>query len=130
MRAKRDLVLEALAASPLPASANDLARALGGACDAATVYRALHRLEAEGKAESFAFECAERGIERYYLARVEAPHRHFFHCESCHRFLDLGACRLASLVAEVEAETGAKVEGHSLTFTGTCRDCRARGAGA
>ncbi len=96
--------------------------AIGGACDQATVYRALHYLEESGRAESFVLHCSEHGVERYYAPAASA-HRHWFHCESCHRFLDLGSCRLGPMLGEVEAETGVRVMRHTLYMTGLCPAC-------
>jgi Fur family ferric uptake transcriptional regulator len=123
VRGNREAILAAIEASPGPSSAADIVRCLEGRCDTATVYRGLHRLEGEGRLEAFVFECAERGVERYYLSRASA-HRHFFHCERCHRFIDLGECRLGEIVGELERERGLRVEGHTLSFTGICTDCR------
>jgi Fur family ferric uptake transcriptional regulator len=122
MKGNREAVLAAIEAAAGPSSAADIVRGLEGRCDPATVYRALHRLEGEGRLEAFVFECEERGIERYYLSRSSA-HRHYFHCERCHRFIDLGECRLGELVGELERERGFRVEGHTLYFTGTCPEC-------
>ena len=125
-RAAALAVLEA-AASPLRAA--DVLDAIGGACDQATVYRSLHFLEEGGWAESFVLHCSEHGTERYFVSAGK-PHRHFFHCESCHRFIDLGACRLGGLVAELEREYGLEVKSHTLYFSGLCAECRAKGGGA
>jgi len=115
-------VLAALAAADEPLSAAGVKAALGDACDQATVYRALHYLEESGRAESFVLHCSEHGVERYYSSSAVA-HRHWFHCESCHRFLDLGSCRLGPMLGEVEAETGVRVMRHTLYMTGLCPDC-------
>jgi len=116
-------LLEVLDAARSPVAVADLARAMEGVCDLATLYRTLRRLESTGLLESFAFECRKRGIERYWQRR-SSTHRHFFHCESCHRFLDVGACRLSTMTREVERDLGAEIQGHTLYFTGTCKDCR------
>lgn len=123
MTGKTERILQFLDASPTPVAVADVARELEGLCDLATVYRTLHRLEKSGEVESFAFECRERGIERYYQRRRQS-HGHFFHCESCHRFLSVGSCKLGRLTREVEDELGARIEGHTLYFTGQCAECR------
>jgi len=97
---------------------------MGGAfCDQATVYRALDYLEGAGLAESFVLRCSERGTERYFVSAGK-PHRHWFHCESCHRFVDAGECRLEGIAAELERERGLEVWRHNLYFSGLCADCR------
>jgi Fur family transcriptional regulator, ferric uptake regulator len=118
----RAAVLAAVDAAPRPLSAADVAEALSGVCDQATVYRALHYLEGVGDLESFVLYCAEHGVERYYVTR-KADHRHWFHCESCHRFLDIGTCKVGGLVSEAEAEFGFRVSSHSFYMTGTCSRC-------
>ncbi|MBU0928509.1 MAG: transcriptional repressor [Spirochaetes bacterium] len=125
MTRARAAVLETLNGSREPMSAGGVAAAVAGCCDQATVYRALHYLEDEGLAESFVLHCAERGVERFYVG-ANAPHRHWFHCESCHRFIDLGACRIGGLVSEFERELGLRVSRHTMYLSGKCRDCAAR----
>ncbi len=126
MTKAREAVLAALAAAAEPLSASGVIEAIGGASDQATVYRALHYLEDSGRAESFVLHCSEHGVERYY-ASGGAAHRHWFHCEACHRFIDLGACRIGGMIGEVERELGLRVMRHTLYMTGRCPGC-ARGA--
>jgi len=99
---------------------------LAGTCDQATVYRALHYLEDSALAESFVLYCSEHGVERYY-ASAAAPHQHWFHCERCHRFFSLGACRLGGLVADVESEFGLRVTRHTMYLSGICNTCSDKG---
>lgn len=122
MTKARAAVLAALDAATEPLSAAGVVTRLADRCDQATVYRALHHLEEAGRAESFVLYCSEHGVERYY-ASAGAPHRHWFHCESCHRFVDLGACRIGGLVADVERELGLRVSRHTMYLSGTCADC-------
>ncbi len=129
MTRARQAVLAALDGAAEPLSAALVVDRVNGACDQATVYRALHYLETAGFAESFVLSCAEHGVERYYASR-SAPHRHWFHCERCHRFIDLGACKIGSLVAELEKDHDLTVARHTLYLTGTCKDCSGRGGAA
>mgnify|MGYP000904657522 CR=1 FL=1 len=122
MTRARELVLETLKSSGEPLSAQALYAAIGRACDQATVYRALGFLEAKGLAESFVLHCDEHGTERYYCAG-DAGHRHWFHCERCHRFIDLGACRLGALLDAMESERGLTVLHHALYLSGLCPSC-------
>jgi len=115
-------VLSALDAAAEPLSASGVLAAVKDGCDQATVYRSLDYLETAGKAESFVLRCAEHGTERYFVSSGR-PHRHWFHCECCHRFIDIGACALDGLVAELETERGFSVRAHTLYFTGLCPDC-------
>lgn len=122
MTKARAAVLALLDAAGEPLPASSLASRLGELCDQATVYRALHHLEDAGLAESFVLHCAEHGTERYY-ASTKAEHRHWFHCEVCHRFVDLGACRIGGLVAEFERELGLRVSRHTMYLSGVCAAC-------
>jgi Fur family transcriptional regulator, ferric uptake regulator len=118
----RSAVLSAVDAASTPLAAADVAEALSGVCDQATVYRALHYLEGSGDLESFVLYCSEHGVERYYVTQ-KTTHRHWFHCESCHRFLDIGACKVGGLVSEVERDFGVRVTKHTFYMTGTCSKC-------
>jgi Fur family ferric uptake transcriptional regulator len=115
-------VLAVLDAAQAPLSAAEVASGLGATCDQATVYRALHFLEETERAESFVLHCSERGVERYYVSRLSA-HRHWFHCESCHCFFDIGACKVGGLVSEVERRLGVSVARHTFYMTGLCSRC-------
>lgn len=129
----RKEILDMLAAASEPLSAADLFGRMTGA-DQVTVYRTLHYLEEHGFAESFvlhcdAHACAAHAAKRYYTASVDSSggergHRHWFHCEKCHRFIDLGSCRMDELVREYERENGIVVKTHTLYLTGLCADCR------
>lgn len=128
MTKARAAVSAVLGAAIEPLSALAVASRLEGVCDQATVYRALHWLESNGEAESFALHCTEHGTERYYAPRSET-HRHWFHCESCHRFVDLGACVIGELVEGLARERGLSVRTHTLYLTGLCPECGKAGPG-
>ena len=122
MTKAREAALAALRASAEPLSAAGVLSAIGMDCDQATIYRALHYLEERDLAESFILHCDEHGTERYYVS-AGTQHSHWFHCESCHRFIDLGRCRIGDLAADIEQERGMLVRRHVLYFTGLCPDC-------
>jgi len=119
----RTAALAAINGANEPLSAAGVLDAIGACCDQATVYRALHYLESSGYAESFVLHCEEHGTERYYVSAA-AVHRHWFHCESCHRFIALGACRLGGIVKDLEAELDLKVSRHIMYLTGLCETCQ------
>jgi len=123
----RTLVLSRLRESGEPISAQALARALEAACDQVTVYRTLRYLEEQNLAESFVLHCAEHGTERYWAALDGGAHRHWFHCEQCHRFTDMGACALRDQVAAWEREHGFRIRHHTLYATGVCAGCGGAG---
>ena len=128
MTRAREAALEILRNALEPLSAAAIFGMTGDRFDQATVYRTLHYLEDHGYADSFILHCDEHGTERYYTARSDSgddlSHRHWFHCEQCHRFTDLGCCRLKDLVAGYEAEHDIKVRSHTLYLTGICASCR------
>lgn len=130
MTRSRKEILSILAESGEPLSALDVSRRFPAekGPDQATVYRALHWLEERGWAESFILHCTSHGTERYYSAVSDQegkpmPHRHWFHCEECHRFTDLGDCGLEELFAEYEKSLSLRIKAHALYCTGTCASC-------
>lgn len=123
----RQRVLDHLRGSEEPLSALDLYHALSDAMNLATVYRALPVLEAEGLVEGLSVDCIHEGTTRYYLAAGDG-HRHFFHCTACHRFFPLGDCDIHGLIEAFKSVSGHRVEGHSLSLTGTCQSCQVLGS--
>lgn len=129
MTKARIAVLEVLGKATEPLTAASVHLALEISIDQVTVYRTLHYLEEHGMADSFILHCANHGTERYYTVTPDAKndgmlHRHWFHCERCHRFIDLGECTLASLVEDYEKQLGLAVHSHTLYLTGFCPDCK------
>jgi len=126
MTKARQAVLEILEGARKPLSALEVGALSGALCDTATIYRSLHYLEENGLAESFVLFCTAHGTERYYVSH-NAPHRHWFHCERCHRFVDLGACRVKPILTQMEKDTGVSIRNHTLYATGICAECGAAG---
>lgn len=129
MTRARKAVLDILAGASEPLSAGEIRDSLLVAVDQATVYRTLHYLEENGFADSFILHCAAHGTERFYTAAADAdgaemPHRHWFHCEACHEFIDLGDCGLVSRLDAYESRFGIEVKTHTLYLTGICSRCR------
>jgi Fur family ferric uptake transcriptional regulator len=122
MTKTRLAVYETLQGSEVPLSAAEIYKRIPMNLDLATVYRSLHYFEDQGKIESFSFTCAEKGTERYFYRRKE-PHAHFFHCEGCHKFINLGDCRVGGMLQDIESDYGVKIESHTLYFTGLCGGC-------
>lgn len=129
MTKARDAVLSALERLGRPTAALAIAEALVGRCDQATVYRALHWLEANGFVEAFEFRCELEGPGRYYAAKGGC-HRHWFHCERCHRFVDLGPCALDGVLESLSRERGISIASHYFGASGLCADCRESPPGA
>lgn len=123
MTKARAQVLGCVSSAKEPVSAKQVWTSLGNEYDQATIYRALHYLEERGNLDSFILHCVEHGTERYYVLHT-AEHRHWFHCEGCHRFFDLGLCRFEELMAQVGAEKGLTITSHTFYATGYCPECR------
>lgn len=128
MTKAREATIDLLASAREPLSASDIHKEVGSRFDQATVYRTLHYLEGRGLVDSFILHCSEHGTERYYTARRHVDgeptsHRHWFHCEACHRFTDLGECQLEPLMETFESRHGIVVRDHSLYLTGLCPGC-------
>ncbi len=121
MTRAREAALAILKDASQPLSASGIANALRSSCDQATVYRSLHYLESAGLAESFILHCAVYGTERYWT--LAKGHRHWFHCQHCHRFTELSAFCPAEEAAKDALERGLKITGHVLYFTGICDHC-------
>lgn len=129
MTKNRRAILDILHSAEEPLSAADIYARLGEGADQATVYRTLHYFEDRGLAESFILHCESHGTKRYYTASASAgesapAHHHWFHCERCHRFTDLGGCKMDALVREYERDNGIKVVAHTLYMAGICAKCR------
>lgn len=122
MTKARKAVLDTVKDSSIPLSVGEIYNKILIPMDRVTVYRALKYLEEQGFLESFSFTCALKRTERYYYHRRE-PHAHFFHCEQCHTFVDLGKCQLGPQVSRLEAQHGVRIVTHTLYFTGICAEC-------
>jgi Fur family transcriptional regulator, ferric uptake regulator len=123
MTKTRKAVLDILMLQQEPSTAQQLYTHMQSSCDQVTVYRTLRYLEEAGFAESFVLHCSEHGTERYYCVSGTDKHRHWFHCESCHCFIDMGNCQLEKMVRQYEADHSLKILNHTLYFTGLCTDC-------
>jgi Fur family ferric uptake transcriptional regulator len=122
-------MLDLLLGSGEPLAAADVYNRMGAGIDPVTVYRTLHYLEERGFAESFILHCESHGTKRYYTASASGidsdhVHHHWFHCERCHRFTDLGNCKMDALIGEYERDTGIEIKTHTLYMTGICAKCR------
>lgn len=127
MTKARAKVLALLSAAAEPLSASAIVKSVSDCMDQATVYRALHYLEENAYADSFILHCLSHGTERYYTALPQSGssiHRHWFHCESCHSFIDLGECILDSVISGYEEDHNLTIHTHTLYLTGLCSKCR------
>ncbi|MDY0290080.1 MAG: transcriptional repressor [Sphaerochaeta sp.] len=124
MTKARKAILNALEEAREPISVTELAKELTDFCDPATVYRNLHYLEKNNLATSFILHCSEHGTERYYSAKEGKGHHHWFHCENCHRFIDLGGCFYTEQLRQFEHQHGFTVNDHTFYLTGICQTCK------
>jgi Fe2+ or Zn2+ uptake regulation protein len=90
----------------------------------ATVFRVLGGFAANGRA----LELRAAGSEVRYDYNVE-PHYHA-RCLRCGRVADVMADGLPPKGLSVKADCGFSVEGYSVEFFGTCRECDGGGAEA
>ena len=127
MTKARMTVLTLLGEATEPLCASEIAGLLQGQFDLATIYRTLHYLEERNLADSFILHCSAHGTERYYssMEKEDACHHHWFHCEQCHRFIDLGGCNLDALLGSYEKENGIVITDHTFFLTGICPECNA-----
>jgi len=89
----------------------------------ATVYRNLSQMAEAG-------ELANIGNFHGAAHYDHNCRRHYhFACDDCRRIFDVSGCLPAGLCDQIAGMDGHEIRGHSLNFSGLCRDCRAK-AGA
>lgn len=99
-----------------PAEVSDLSRKNVPNLGMATVYRALNEMIEEGSLRPVDLPGQSRRYEKSGL-----HHHHHFHCTVCNRVYDLDGCMLK---ADLELPPGFEVDGHDITLTGRCPDCK------
>lgn len=87
------------------------------AADYSSVFRGLGRLESDG-----AVRRVELGDGK---ARYEAAHDHHEHvrCERCGVVAAVPGCAVDAVRPAVERDTGFRLTGHQLLFSGVCPGC-------
>jgi Fur family ferric uptake transcriptional regulator len=86
----------------------------------ATVYRTLATLAENGVVDTLMHH---RGEACYRLCGE--GHHHHLVCSGCHRVVELGGCELDPWLADLAAEHGFALEGHTVEVSGRCPACRA-----
>jgi Fur family transcriptional regulator, ferric uptake regulator len=118
-------VLRALQAREQPVNIGELlaTRGIAGACDPATLYRLLQRLEEKGLVRRIGLH--ERAAH-YALRR--AHHHDYVVCRDCGdiELLEMD-CPVEKLEREVGRRTGFQKVYHELQFYGVCPDCGGKG---
>ena len=118
---QRDVIERALAAAPGPLSVAELhagARAALPDLGVATVYRALRRLQDEGKVRALTLDGESR------FERADLGHHHHFACRVCGGVFDLPVCPV-ELPRGTLYPGGYLVEAHEITLYGVCPACTA-----
>jgi Fur family ferric uptake transcriptional regulator len=114
-------VLAVLQAREEPVNIGDLrqARGIRGACDPATLYRLLQRLETIGLVRRIGLH--ERAA---HFALHRAHHHDYVVCRECGDVAALPmACPVEKLEREVGRRTGFREVYHELQFYGVCPQC-------
>ena len=118
---KRNAILNCLRGTTTHPSAemvHDMLQAEHPDISLATVYRNLSRFRSQGIIQCVA---TVRGIERYDANTN--PHVHFI-CTNCDAVLDLHQVDMPlALGTQAEKDTGCRISGCQLTFTGLCGNC-------
>ena len=89
-----------------------------------TVYRTLNILDSLG----LLCHLHTQDRSQQLLLRRPAGHHHHLVCSGCGKVVDFDNCSLDKLVAQLEGDSGFKIEGHILELYGLCRQCRVAGS--
>lgn len=121
---QRDAILEVIRAASGPLSVAEIHHSAGREIPGigiATVYRNVKTLRDEG----FMVAVELPGEDPRYEP-VGRGHHHHFRCKDCERTFDLEGCPLG-VEEGMTLPGGYRVDGHSLTFYGSCEGCRRGG---
>lgn len=122
----RKRVLAALEEAGEPCTAQAIAEHAG--TSVASTYRVLGLLVDLGVVSEVPdpageHGCAGGGCRQYFLCSAKGHHHHFV-CRTCRATLDVASDALERAVAEIEADTGLRVEAHDVTLRGQCSRCQ------
>ena len=84
-----------------------------------TVYRTLLALADAGLLDAIG---QHDGEATYRLCG--GAHHHHLVCSQCRVVEELSECDLSPIEGQIAADTGFRVDGHTLTFYGVCRECQ------
>lgn len=121
MTANRKAVLDVLRRQGQPMTAEQIhtQACQAGRLGLSTTYRVLAQLTEHG----LVLKNEGRDGFCYYQLNVHT-HRHTLHCASCGAVVFVQECPLESLERKLAAQTGFRITGHSLSFTGICPACQ------
>ncbi|MBI2860154.1 MAG: transcriptional repressor [Chloroflexi bacterium] len=122
LTSQRRAVLKVIAGSHghlTPAAIYELVRKEYPTIGLVTVYRMLEVLA------ELDLVCRVHGETtcRSYMMRRPSGHHHHIVCSSCGKVVDFARCALDELQHRLSRETGFKIQGHLLEFSGLCQGC-------
>ncbi len=123
MTSQRKALIDLVVSRPKAFTADELLREPGCAearIGRATLFRTLDLLVQLG------YLSKVTSGERKGYALCSPGHHHHLTCSGCGEVVHFSECPAASLLGELEAETGYRIERHSLEITGTCPSCQGK----
>lgn len=117
---KRQLILSILEQEKCPLTAEYLSEKTKAVLpmSISTIYRALNVMSEKG----ILLKTRRQNGITYY--QIPSPHhKHSLICSICHETLDFPDCPLIELEKLMAEQTGYKITGHYLEFTGICPKC-------
>jgi Fur family ferric uptake transcriptional regulator len=122
---QRTAVIETLGDLTSFASAQDIHASLiadGQKVGLTTVYRTLQQLNNQGLVDTLQDESGEM----LYRSCVSDHHHHHLVCTSCRRTVEIDGGPVEQWAAQVSAEHGFVLTGHTADVFGLCPDCAVR----
>jgi len=119
----RRAILEILSKHPHPLTNREILGAMPRRqCDLATIYRAMHLLQAVGMVKQFDFG---DGVARFELVgQGVAAHHHHLVCTRCAHVVEIEECFSDEVEKRIAAKNRFKAVTHKLEFFGICPDCQ------
>lgn len=120
----RKAILEAMRQHPHPMTNKEIHAALpeGEACDLATIYRSMNRLEKLGMVKRYDFGDNTARFE--LLGKDDDGHHHHLICRQCSEVIEIDECFPTELEERIARTNGFSNVTHKLEFFGTCPDCQ------
>ena len=86
----------------------------------ATVYRSIDKLVRMKVLDRIEFS---DGTHSFRLCESDHHHHHLA-CTRCHRVVELDFCLESDAIAEIGKRESFKIDDHSITLFGLCKECR------
>ena len=120
----RKAILEVLRHHPHPMTNKEIHNSLpkGEACDLATIYRSINRLEKLGMVKRYDFGDNTARFE--LLGKDDDGHHHHLICRKCSEVVEIDECFPTELEQRIAKTNGFSDVTHKLEFFGTCPDCQ------